>query len=155
MYGSLSFLPSTKTKPSRSDHVSPGRPTTRLTHLPRAPHLRIAAGGAANTTMSPRCTRRPARTTTWSSAAPRQPGFGLPQWIVGSIADEGLRKLVVPPHPPTRVAARAAATAIRTSGPRHSGLANHDFILAEPVTDQPVPGVRVANIGRQARRRQA
>jgi hypothetical protein len=49
------------------------------------------------------------------------------------------------------------------SGPRHSGarcvrpewtgFADHNFIPAEPVSDQPVPGVRVAHIGWQARRR--
>jgi hypothetical protein len=30
----------------------------------------------------------------------------------------------------------------------------HDFIPAEPVSDHPVPGVRIANVGWQTRRRQ-
>src|SRR5437667_3306598 len=51
----------------------------------------------------------------------------------------------------------------RSLGPCHSGtrcarldwtgLADHNVIPAEPVSDQPVPGVRVANIGWQTRRR--
>src|SRR5919204_313581 len=36
--------------------------------------------------------------------------------------------------------------------PERTSLADHDFIPAEPVSDQPLPGVWIANIGRQTRR---
>ena len=35
-----------------------------------------------------------------------------------------------------------------------AGLADYEFVMAGPVSDQPVPAVRVAAVGRQTRRQQ-
>jgi hypothetical protein len=54
-------------------------------------------------------------------------------------------KLTCPLRPPPRRKSLCS--------PRGTGLVDHNFIAAERVSHQPVPGVRVANIGGQTRRR--
>src|SRR5262249_10846091 len=101
-YGSLSFSnsfapgPRIQMKPLASSRtVSPGRPIKRLTNVPPSPHFNAAPPGVLKTTMSPRegapKGRQIRHASTRSSDEPRQPGAGLAQFRVGSMAEEVIR----------------------------------------------------------------
>ena len=75
--------------------VSPGRPISRLTKVPPAPHFTRASGGVLKTMIWPRCglekSRQTRQASTRSLKPASQPGAGRAQCSVGSIDDDGIR----------------------------------------------------------------